>query len=221
MRHTLCALVGVVLIACCSQNAAAAEAGSSWWPFGKKDEAKVAQPPAVTPPAVGAPSVAAPVGSPFVAPHTAAAPITAAPVPAAPAPAATADAAAEKHWMLSTPKTKVGWPKLSMPGSAAKKKAEAEAPRNAWVDKTPITPKPSPMKPITDGAHKISKGTKDAWHKTVDALTPGEPTNTHEAPRIAKREIKPPFYKRMFGAKSELQGPQTVPEWMAQQRLDP
>ena len=30
-----------------------------------------------------------------------------------------------------------------------------------------------------------------------------------------------PWYKRMFGAKTELQQPQTVPQWMAQKRLDP
>ena len=79
------------------------------------------------------------------------------------------------------------------------------------------------MKPVTDGANKFSTSTKSAWQKTKDALTPGDekPQPKASSPRIAKRDVEPSFWKRMFGAKSELQQPQTVPEWMAQQRLDP
>ena len=81
------------------------------------------------------------------------------------------------------------------------------------------------MKAVTDEAHKMSKATKDTWHKTVNAITPSSSTpsksNTDNSPRVAKKEMDPPWYKRMFGAKTELQQPQTVPQWMAQQRLDP
>ena len=136
--------------------------------------------------------------------------------------------AKKERWMLSSPKGKVSWPHLNKdvskggPLFSSKKKEENPA-RNSWVEKTPEPPKPSPMKPLTDGAHKFSASTKSAWHKTVDALTPGEPDARPKAtsPRIAKREVQPPFWKRMFGTSSEPQQPKTVPEWMAQQRLDP
>jgi hypothetical protein len=39
---------------------------------------------------------------------------------------------------------------------------------------------------------------------------------------VASRETSPPFWKKMFGAKEPaMQQPQTVPQWMAQKRLDP
>jgi len=139
-----------------------------------------------------------------------------------------AEKAKKERWMLSSPKGKVSWPHLNKdlskggPLFPSKKKEENPA-RNSWVEKTPEPPKPSPMKPLSDGAHKFSASTKSAWHKTVDALTPGEPEAKPKAtsPRIAKREVQPPFWKRMFGASNEPQQPKTVPEWMAQQRLDP
>lgn len=221
MRHTLCALVGVVLVASCSQSFAAEESGSKWWPFGRRDEAKVAQPP----------TVAAPSTTPLVKPQSSsiAAPLAAAtPAPATPKyeqPSATAETSPKENWMFSTPKGKVGWPQLNkpqLPSAMAAKKPPTDATRNSWVDQEPITPKQSPFKPITDGAHKVGKSTKAAWHKTVDALTPGESTPRHSpGARVAKRDTEPPFYRKWFAPKEESRGSQTVPEFMAQQRLDP
>ena len=220
MRHTTRALVvGMVIVACSSLEGVAAETSSRWWPFGKKDDANLADPPpaaalSTSPPLMTSPNMAA--ARPSV---TATAPLAQGTTAADPA----AEPAAKEHWMLSSPKGKVSWPKLNKPktGFFAEKPAP-EPSRNSWVDQ-PITPKPSPFKPLTDGAQKVSKSTKSAWHKTVDALTPGEAESarSNTSSRVAKREIEPPLWKRMFGAKSELQGPQTVPEWMAQQRLDP
>ena len=126
--------------------------------------------------------------------------------------------------MFSTPKGKVGWPHLNkpqLPSGLSSRKPAADATRNSWVEQ-PVTPKPSPLKPITDGAQQVGKSTKAAWQKTVDALTPGESTPAQpSSARIAKREVKPPFWKRMIGAEPEPTGSQTVPEFMAQQRLDP
>lgn len=225
MRHTARALVGIVLVASCSQNLAAAEATWRWWPFGHREEAKVAQPP----------SVAAPSTTPPVRPQvnstagaTAPSGLQSAPPVAPPAqlPSTSADVATDDHWMLKSPTGKVSWPHLTKPklpqtGIWSQKPA-ADATRNSWADKTPVTPKPSPLKPITDGAQKVSKSTKAAWHKTVDALTPGEATPSRSSgDRIAKREVKPSLYQRMFGPEPESKGSQTVPEFMAQQRLDP
>jgi hypothetical protein len=132
------------------------------------------------------------------------------------------------HWMFSSPSGKVSWPHLTMPklpststSTADTKKSEPK--HNSWVEKTPTPPKPSPMKSVTDEAHKVSKATKDTWHKTVNAITPGSstPAKADNSPRVAKKEMDSPWYKRMFGIKPEVQQPQTVPQWMAQQRLDP
>jgi hypothetical protein len=101
-------------------------------------------------------------------------------------------------------------------------KAEPDATRNSWLEKTPAEPKPSPLKPLADGAQKVSRSTKAAWNKTVDALTPGEPTPPPpgSSSRIAKRDGQPTFWQRVFGQQEELQQPQTVPEWMSQKRVD-
>jgi hypothetical protein len=93
--------------------------------------------------------------------------------------------------------------------------------RNAWVEKPPTTPKPSPLESLSDGAHRVGNRTRAVWRKTVDAVTPGAEdhrTGSH----IASRDVKPPFWKRMFAAQEpEPQGPQTIPQWMAQDRVDP
>jgi hypothetical protein len=127
--------------------------------------------------------------------------------------------------MLTTPEGKVSWPQWNIQKpSLFADKSTAEPPKNTWVE-PPAQPKPSPFQPIKDGAHKFSASTKNAWSKTVAAVK-GEPKETTPAARnggarVAKRDTDPPFWKKMFGAKPETQGPQTVPEWMAQQRLDP
>jgi hypothetical protein len=77
---------------------------------------------------------------------------------------------------------------------------------------------------MKNGAHKVADGTKSAYHKTVAALTPASKSKPVAAnpPQVARRETQPSMWKRMFGAKQpELQQPQTVPQWMAQKRLDP
>ena len=220
MRHIARALGSVVLVIGCTRNLAAADStGSKWWPFGRHDgavEAKVAQPP----------SLGTAGSTPLATPRTSG-------VPSAPLakqtqlPNAPADAAPKERWMFKSRTGKVSWPHLTKPqapstGLFAEKKPTADAARNSWAEQTPAPPKPSPLKPITDGARKVSTSTKNAWHKTIDALTPGDPTPApRNGSRIAKRDVEPSFWKRMFGAQPEPQGSQTVPEFMAQRRLDP
>jgi hypothetical protein len=224
MRHFARVLIGVALAASCSQSVAADSSSSSWWPWGH-DAAKPAPQSALGTGGstqLANPNTGGSVSRPLIG--------------AAQSPLAGNDSAAKEskdskdHWMLSSPSGKVSWPHLTMPklpssstSTADKKKSETK--HNSWVEKTPTLPKPSPMKAVSEQAHKVTKATKDTWHKTVDAVTPGSSTppqnNSNNSPRIAKKEMDPPWYKRMFGAKSELQPPQTVPQWMAQQRLDP
>ena len=224
MRFAARALVAGILMVCC-RGAVAAESGSSWWPFGHHADATVAQPPSVgqttLPSATTAPPSATtpPVGAGPVAHEVQ--------LPATPS-----DANSDSHWMLNTPKKKVSWPKLhmpEMPKALSSKPATApktEANKNKWVDKAPVTPKTSPMQSVKKGANSVATGTESAWHKTVAAVTPGPAAKTTAkpapAPQVASRETSPPFWKKMFGAKEPaMQQPQTVPQWMAQKRLDP
>jgi hypothetical protein len=244
MRHFARVLIVIALTACCSHRAVAADSssssGSSWWPWSSSTEKK-AEPSALgaggsTP--LGTPQTGGAVSRPLAGPAQSPLGGSVQSPLGGPLQSPLGDSAPKKkdeskdHWMLSSPSGKVSWPKLSMPklpststSTADTKKAEPK--HNSWVEKTPAPPKPSPMKPVTDEAHKISKATKDAWHKTVNAVTPSSSTpaktnsGVDNSPRVAKKEMDPPWYKRMFGAKTEIQQPQTVPQWMAQQRLDP
>jgi hypothetical protein len=218
MRSIARALVSVILVVCCSPTVVVAEStGSRWWPFGHHDDANAAQPS----------SLGTAGSTPLATPRTSGAPT--APLASQPElPKNPADAEPTEHWMFKSRKGKVGWPHLTKPqapttGLSSGKAATADTTRNSWVTPAPTPPKPSPLKPITDGAHKVAQGTKNAWHKTVEALTPGAsaPTRSNSSPRIAQREVNPPFWKRMFGAEPEPQGSQTIPGFIAQQRLDP
>lgn len=213
MRSIACAL-GIVLVAFCQTSKAASEStGSTWWPFGHHDEAKTA-PPVV---GMGGSTPMAPPGS--IGPTT---PST--PIPPTATPGSTSSAAKDENWMLKSSKSKVSWPHLTKPSNPlAKKETPANAAKNSWAEKQPTPPKPSLMKPVTDGAHKVAQGTKNVWHKTVNALTPGksEPSPHSPSSHVAKHDAEPSFWQKMFGSKEEVKQPETVPQWMAQKRLEP
>jgi hypothetical protein len=231
MRFAARALVAGILVVCCRATVAA-DSGSSWWPFGHHADATAVQPqsaeqstsapastalPPATTPSVTTPSATTPPASSGPVAHEAQMPTT---------------PSDDSHWMLNTPKKKVSWPSLHMPSmpkalsskSAATPKPEAS--KNRWVDKSTVTPKTSPMQSVKKGANSVAAGTKSAWHKTVAAVTPGssakKTAKPAPAPQVASREASPPFWKKMLGAKEPaMQQPQTVPQWMAQKRLDP
>jgi hypothetical protein len=74
---------------------------------------------------------------------------------------------------------------------------------------------------MKDGAVRVRNNTKNAWDRTVDVLTPGSSsTSTSARSSIAQRQARPSFWKRMTSGE-EKKGPETVPEWMAQERLNP
>lgn len=217
-------VISVVFV--CSREAAATEAGSSWWPFGQHAAAATA-------PSTSA-SHASEATAAAVAPSTNATAGTGAIQHEVQMPT-TPSANDDSHGTANSSKKKFAWPSLHMPALSSKPAAatttspKAEANKNKWVDKPAVTPKTSPMDPVKKGAHSVAEGTKSAWHKTVAAVTPGSTPKkpaakpaAKPAPRIASRETSPPFWKKMFGAKEpEMQQPQTVPQWMAQKRLDP
>ena len=224
MRFTSRALIGGIIIACTALQLRAAETGSRWWPFGQREEAKVAQPPSVAPPSQAPLQTQRQYGAlnPAQPPTTATVPRSQVP----PAAGTAADGAAKESWMLSSPKRKISWPHLTRPerpktGLLAQK-TEPDATRNSWVDKTPPEPKASPLKPIKESAQKVATRTKSAWHKTVDAFTPGEPAPEPRpnSSRIAQNDAQPRFWQRLLGQEEQAKQPQTVPEWMAQERVD-
>lgn len=212
MRSIACALGCIVLLACCSPCVGADESAEShWWQFGRKKDA-AATPSSLTP--AGTPAVT----QPNTTPRTPVPPNRQLQTPVPPNPAPN-----DENWMLKSSKSKVSWPRLTKPSNPlAKKETLADAAKNSWVEKQPTPPKPSLMKPVTDGAHKVAQGTKNVWHKTVNALTPGESEPTPHSPRshVAKRDAEPSFWQKMFGSEPEPQHPATMPGFIAQQRVD-
>jgi hypothetical protein len=133
--------------------------------------------------------------------------------------------------MIESPLAKVSWPRVHMPEvpkphlptSPWPKKSETSTARNTWVEPTPEPPKPSPLQTVKDGAHKVGQGTRAAWDKTVDFVTPGPPKQS--SARVARRNhqpTKPSMWKKMFGMNepSKEDGSQTISQFIAQDRVD-
>jgi hypothetical protein len=229
MRPTACALLTVVVIVACGCATANAEEAGFWrWPFGRKAAAE---------PAAGDVSTGSVSGLQPAAPPTAAnsAMVTAGAARAsyahAPLPQDSNPAVSSQHWMYETPTSKVSWPRIHMPEFSLPKPrlprpqlwphdAQMDQARNAWVQDSPDPSRPSPLQAVKQGAHRVGDGTRRAWHKTVDVFTPGDASGGTSS-RIARRENKPPFWKRMWGSDEPKEGPRTITEWMAQERLDP
>jgi len=217
MRHSMRALLGVLLVGCCCGQAIAAETGAKWWHFGQRKEADATASPETAPGADAATSAIADQQT-----STSAYPNSEYPSAGLP----------ERNWMISSPLAKVSWPRVHMPEmpkpklptSPWDKKSEADPTRNSWVE-SPVDPlKPSPMQSVSNGARRVGQSTRAAWDKTIDAVTPGDQSKASgSSSRVARREPRPPVWKRMFGAGDprKVEGPQTVTEWMAQDRLDP
>jgi len=96
-------------------------------------------------------------------------------------------------------------------------KSDVDEARNAWVETSPEAERPSPLQAVTNGVRQVGESTRSAWRKTVDVFTPN---GDAKPPRVAGRETQPPFWSRMFSPE-QPKGPETVPEWMAQERLKP
>jgi hypothetical protein len=204
MRVSVCILVGV----CCCPARADAETGSHWWslPWSKSSEPTQsggsiasAQPPRFR---QHAPATAVPgIASGGKIPESAAVPPS-------------TSLTGSSTW------PSLHMPKVALPNPHLGTKDPVASARNSWVEAPRQPVRRTPLQAMNDGAHKVGNSTKSAWHKTVDALTPG--SKEARPAQTARREVQPPFWKRMLGDDgSKLQGPQTVPQWMAQQRLDP
>jgi hypothetical protein len=103
------------------------------------------------------------------------------------------------------------------------KAGQQEARKNTWANKEPDpnAPAVSPWQSVKNGAKRVGNSTASAWHKTVDVVTPGDGSTQAAPTAVAQQEPKHHWWSWWRGDKEEPQGPQTVTEWMAQERLDP
>jgi hypothetical protein len=76
---------------------------------------------------------------------------------------------------------------------------------------------------MKDGAKRFGQSTRDAWDRTVAALTPGDGASSSDTSSRVARSDKPSIWQRMFGTDEPVkkEGPQTVTEFMAQDRVIP
>jgi hypothetical protein len=78
-----------------------------------------------------------------------------------------------------------------------------------------------PLAPIKTSARKVGDGTKKAWEGTKELFTFGQKKSAATQPteQLSSNPEQPSVWKRMFGGgEPEPQGPQTVADWMAQER---
>lgn len=200
MQKTTRLTLAMLLLAT-SGGSAVAETKSHWWQFGR-ETSQPSAPATVTP-------------SPTM-------------TPADP----TVTAAEDDSWFHWPAMPKPSWPELgrfdheptaaqaATPGTqqhAASryrfgKPAPKARPRNTWAQKSATAaPKPSTWQ-------NVSTSTRNAWDKTIDFVTPGD----SESPATpVARQSEQSWWGRMWHGEDKQEGPQTVTEWMAQDRIDP
>jgi hypothetical protein len=219
MRCTIRPILGMLLAAAMGSGGFCQETKAPWWHFGRDKEVASA-PAAVTP----APSVTPSLG------------VTPSPT-FTPSPTITPEVAPveDESWVKWPKMPKMTWlepkeetivtdPFASTPPATTQPRQSRSQygnqlhrtrPKNTWAQQpassTTIDNNPSAWKSMTNG-------TKSAWHKTVDWVTPCD--SASEAPVVADDTL-PSWWASMWGAEDESQGPQTVTEWMAQDRIDP
>ncbi len=75
---------------------------------------------------------------------------------------------------------------------------------------------------ISDGTRSFSRGTRDFFSRTYDALTPWETENQRRRRQAAQRSGRRPeprsIWSRLFVPEPEPRPPQTVSEWLSQPR---
>lgn len=181
-------LAPLAVVACLMVPPAAT--GQGWWPSKPSDGA--VEPASATQPAFGA--VPAPPAMPASQPTTPANAAADAPL-----------ADGENKWMITSPFANIGWPEIKMP----------EMNWKPWGGGQPADPKASASGPLTtvrNMTQSAAQRTRSAWNSTVERFK-----FTGGAQRPAPGRDEPGFFARMFGG-AEPEGPQTVPEFLAQER---
>jgi hypothetical protein len=231
MRHSMRALFGAMLVGWLWCSTMAAESSRKWWHFGQGREPDVTAPATSLAPPPMSQQIVEPQTPPQQFSQTTNAPAAATIDQPSTLPTDTGVEQPEPRWMISSPLAKVSWPRLHMPElprpalptTPWPTKSEANPDRNAWAepDTTPVNP--TPMEAMSNGARRVGQRTRAAWQRTVDAMTPGdEPPSSDPSSRVAGRDDRVPVWQKMFGSSEPPpQGPQTVGEFIAQERIDP
>ncbi len=94
------------------------------------------------------------------------------------------------------------------------KPTHVSRPRNTWAQQPASARKATPS---VSPWHSLKEGTTSAWHKTVEYVSPSE---TGRKPVVANHAHQS-WWSKMWGSEEKEEGPQTITEWMAQDRLDP
>jgi hypothetical protein len=186
----------------------AQETKAPWWKFGMGEETTAA-PPYVTssPTMTPAPETITPIeeDSWFAMPkwHW--------PTFASDADAAISDKQSATDAIMPT---EPAAPRRRIPLPRYGNQTERSRPRNTWAQQPASTETPA-----AEGStwQNMKQGTRNAWDKTVDFVTPGhaaETTAVASKPRSS-------WWQKMWGSDQPDEGPQTVTEWMAQDRIDP
>jgi hypothetical protein len=226
MRIWARAIVGALLVTGLSCEAARSQSFAGWLPFRDDEKETFVKPPS----SLGASAAEAPAKS--VSASGGATGTSAATqrggTDVAPAQVASGGTPPARTAMVPEEQSSYfpsfSWPQMQMPyfprpqWLSTPSKQEAVQARNTWVEPNPEPAKPSPWQAVTSGATQVKQSTANAWHKTVDMLTPGgEPE-----PRARVAQKEPSIWSRMFSSETEKpEGPQTVTEWMAQDRVKP
>lgn len=193
MRRTAWAMLAVLVVWNGSQSAPAEEPDSkfAWWPFGEEEPAEPPYPTTSTPGETPAERQASWV-------------------PTRP----------QFHMPeFHVPTYDLPTPRMPRPHFGSEKAPVDEA-RNAWTQTSPEPEQASPWQVVTESAQRLGRSTRNAWNRTVDVLTPSAfKADNEPGHAVAQRD---PLWKRILGVESqEPEGPRTVTEWMAQERLDP
>ncbi|MEN1681401.1 MAG: hypothetical protein AAGJ46_17600 [Planctomycetota bacterium] len=130
-------------------------------------------------------------------------------VPPAPGlPQATAPADGEgkggRGWMVTSPLANVSWPEVKMPKLHWKPGWGGGASPEA-------TPTVGPLDKVRTMTKGAAQRTRAAWNKTVEKLK----WRSEPSPAGASQ---PGFFSRMFSPSPQSSGPETVPEFLAQER---
>lgn len=201
----------LALIAC--STSLGQEVSRSWWPFGDDDSTAESSTTSSTPPQRQQviPASAAQISNEAATRTTVR--------PTLPDPPTSFDA--DDSWLPKPSLPAIHMPEFSLPklpDNGLFGREPESSNENRWYEPHREMPAPSTWDTMKGGVRRMSIRTRSAWDRTIDVFTPDE----DEEP-IARREPpKPPFWKRMFGVDEEIdEGPQTVTEWMAQDRLSP
>lgn len=111
----------------------------------------------------------------------------------------------EKNWMFTSPFANVSWPEIKMPKLKWKPFGGAADPASPQA-----TSQGSPLSAMRGMSQNVAQRTRTAWNKTVDRLKWNKDTS--------RQPKQPGFFARMFGSEEQNSGPQTVTQFLAQER---